>query len=123
MDCELDDSETPAAAPVAAESLPGSEQHTSDGSRISNALGSSTAQNAQTTSGNDEAAATSARAAPISYAPEGYQLAFEDTFEGTALNADNWTIGLRDPATGDLVPGAKGDRLLNHEPRSCSESV
>lgn len=47
-------------------------------------------------------------------APAGYQLIWEDQFDGTAINTNNWTVGsLRDQATGDLVPGAHGDHLLN----------
>ncbi|MHC4068578.1 MAG: glycoside hydrolase family 16 protein [Planctomycetota bacterium] len=46
-------------------------------------------------------------------APAGYVKIWEDTFDGTSLDTSNWTIGLRDPGTGDLVPGAHGDYLLN----------
>lgn len=45
--------------------------------------------------------------------PEGYTLVFEDTFEDPELNSDYWTFGLRDPETGNIVPGAHGDHLLN----------
>lgn len=48
------------------------------------------------------------------YAPAGYSLVWEDNFDGPAINTDNWVVAsLRDPATGDLVPGAAGDHLLN----------
>jgi len=40
--------------------------------------------------------------------PAGYVKIWEDTFDGTSLNTANWTIGMRDPGTGDLVPGAAG---------------
>lgn len=42
-----------------------------------------------------------------------YQLEWADDFSGTALNENNWTVGLRDPATGDFVPGGDGDFLLD----------
>lgn len=46
-------------------------------------------------------------------APPGYIKVWEDTFDGTTLDTESWTIGLRDPETGDIVPGAVGGRLLN----------
>ncbi len=46
--------------------------------------------------------------------PPGYTKIWEDNFDGAMLNAANWTIGLEDPATGDLVPGALGASLLNN---------
>jgi beta-glucanase (GH16 family) len=40
-------------------------------------------------------------------------LVWEDKFDGTKLNTDNWVIGtLRDPLSGNLIPGAIGDHLL-----------
>jgi beta-glucanase (GH16 family) len=47
--------------------------------------------------------------------PVNYVQVWEDTFDGTSLNTDNWTIGLQDPGTGDLVPGAQGRYLLNNK--------
>ncbi|MBR58020.1 MAG: hypothetical protein CMH54_08350 [Myxococcales bacterium] len=47
--------------------------------------------------------------------PEGYTLIWEDNFDGPEINTDHWVVAsLRDPVTGDLVPGAKGDHLLNY---------
>jgi hypothetical protein len=46
-------------------------------------------------------------------APTGYTLTWEDAFSGSTLNTTNWTIGLRDYNSWDLVPGADGDYLLN----------
>lgn len=45
--------------------------------------------------------------------PKDYSLVFRDDFDQPTLNTDNWTIGLIDPETGDIVPGAKGQYLLN----------
>jgi len=46
----------------------------------------------------------------------GYEKMWEDDFEAEAINTDYWTVGsLRDANTGDLVPGAKGDHLLNDD--------
>jgi beta-glucanase (GH16 family) len=42
---------------------------------------------------------------------EGFALSWQDDFD--QLNPEFWTIGLRDTATGDLVPGAHGRYLLN----------
>jgi beta-glucanase (GH16 family) len=48
-----------------------------------------------------------------SFTPSGYSLVWEDKFDGTKLNTDNWVIGtLRDPLSGNLIPGAIGDHLL-----------
>ncbi len=46
-------------------------------------------------------------------APAGYSMVWEDTFSGTSLDTANWTIGCRDPGTGDIIPGAAGAYLLN----------
>ncbi len=47
------------------------------------------------------------------YAPTGYSLIWEDGFDGTTINTNNWVVGtLRDPVSGDLIPGAIGDHLL-----------
>jgi beta-glucanase (GH16 family) len=49
-----------------------------------------------------------------SHAPEGYSLVWEDDFAGPGIDTASWVVAsLRDPATGDLVPGAAGDHLLN----------
>lgn len=45
--------------------------------------------------------------------PEGYEKVWEDHFDGSTLNNDNWSIGMRDSESGDLIPGARGDSLLN----------
>lgn len=47
--------------------------------------------------------------------PPGYNLIWEDHFNGNAIDTANWIVGtLRDPKTGDLVPGAAGAHLLNN---------
>jgi beta-glucanase (GH16 family) len=52
----------------------------------------------------------------IRYAPAGYQLVWEDGFNGSVIDTASWIVGsLRDPNNGDLVPGARGDRLLNQQ--------
>ncbi len=45
--------------------------------------------------------------------PSEYTLIFKDDFNETTLNTENWTIGLIDLESGDKVPGAKGQYLLN----------
>jgi arylsulfatase A-like enzyme/beta-glucanase (GH16 family) len=47
------------------------------------------------------------------YVPTGYAYVWGDRFGGNALDSDKWFVGMRDPDSGDLVPGAKGDYLLN----------
>ncbi len=48
------------------------------------------------------------------YIPEGYTKIWEDNFYGSSIDTSNWVVAsLRDPETGDLVPGATGDYLLN----------
>jgi beta-glucanase (GH16 family) len=43
-----------------------------------------------------------------------YKLMWEDNFEGTSINTKNWVVAsLKDPTTGDMVPGAVGNNLLN----------
>jgi beta-glucanase (GH16 family) len=43
-----------------------------------------------------------------------YKLIWEDNFEGTTIDTKNWVVAsMKDPATGDLVPGAVGTNLLN----------
>lgn len=44
---------------------------------------------------------------------EGFKLRWEDPFE--TLNEKYWTVGLKDPISGDLVPGAAGQYLLNNQ--------
>ena len=46
-------------------------------------------------------------------APVGYTKVWEDTFDGTSLDTSNWTIGCKDPVSGDLIGGAQGGDLLN----------
>ena len=41
-------------------------------------------------------------------------LLFEDDFDGTTLDTSKWTIGYHDPDTGDVVPGAVDQFLLNN---------
>lgn len=43
---------------------------------------------------------------------EGFSLKWQDHFN--TFNKENWTIGLEDKATGDLVPGAAGKNFLNY---------
>ncbi len=51
-----------------------------------------------------------------SYIPSGYILVWEDQFNTKDINADYWIKGsLKDPQTGDMVPGAKGEFLLNEQ--------
>ena len=45
--------------------------------------------------------------------PAGYTKVWEDTFNGTSLDTSNWTIGCKDPVSGDLIGGAQGGYLLN----------
>lgn len=42
---------------------------------------------------------------------ENFRLIWQDDF--STFNEKTWTIGLKDPATGDFVPGAHGQFLLN----------
>ena len=47
------------------------------------------------------------------FVPDGYTKTWEDHFDDTEINTAHWTVGsLRDPETGDIVPGADGDHLL-----------
>ena len=49
------------------------------------------------------------------FVPEGYVLVWEDDFEGPEIDSENWVVAsLRDPLSGDIVPGAVGDHLLNY---------
>jgi beta-glucanase (GH16 family) len=45
--------------------------------------------------------------------PAGYIKVWEDTFDSGSLDTNNWTVGLKDPGTGHLMPGAAGQYLLN----------
>jgi beta-glucanase (GH16 family) len=55
-----------------------------------------------------------AQSAPVLAAPPaGYVKVWEDNFDGPTLNTANWTLGYKDSATGDMVPGAVGAMLLN----------
>jgi beta-glucanase (GH16 family) len=47
------------------------------------------------------------------YVPAGYTFVWGDHFGGNTLDPDKWFVGMRDPVTGDLIPGADGDDLLN----------
>ena len=49
------------------------------------------------------------------YVPTGYSYVWGDLFNADELDATNWFVGMRDPDTGDLVPGAGGDYLLNNK--------
>ncbi|GAO42296.1 glycoside hydrolase family 16 protein [Flavihumibacter petaseus] len=50
------------------------------------------------------------------YAPSGYVKVWEDQFNTATIDASKWVAAsLRDPVSGDLVPGAAGDHLLNTE--------
>jgi len=43
--------------------------------------------------------------------PSAYEMKWKDNFD--ELNQSNWTIGLKDSATGDMVPAQGGQYLLN----------
>ena len=48
------------------------------------------------------------------YTPAGYSLIWEDNFDGSTINTNNWVVAsLKDPVSGDMVPGAVGNHLLN----------
>jgi beta-glucanase (GH16 family) len=49
------------------------------------------------------------------YVPAGYSFVWGDHFGNNALDPDKWFVGMRDPVTGDLIPGANGDYLLNNK--------
>ncbi len=46
------------------------------------------------------------------FVPSGYSLVWEDEFDGTSLNTNNWFVGCKEPVSGDRIPGALGDYLL-----------
>lgn len=55
-------------------------------------------------------------AAPVmATAPGGYDLVFEDQFDGPSLDTANWSIGLRDDVSGDITPGGAGTYLLGDQ--------
>ena len=41
-------------------------------------------------------------------------LIFEDNFSSNTLDTSKWTVGFHDPDTGDIVPGAQDQFLLNN---------
>lgn len=48
------------------------------------------------------------------YTPAGYSLIWEDNFDETTINTNNWVVAsLKDTVSGDMVPGAVGNHLLN----------
>lgn len=47
------------------------------------------------------------------FVPLGYTFTWGDHFGGNALDPEKWFVGMKDPTTGDLIPGADGDFLLN----------
>lgn len=49
------------------------------------------------------------------YVPSGYSYKWGDNFTGNELNSNLWFVGMRDPVTGDLIPGADGDYLLSNK--------
>ena len=48
------------------------------------------------------------------YVPEGYAFVWGDDFAGDALDTNKWFVGMRDPVSGDVMPGADGDFQLNY---------
>src|SRR5690625_2543428 len=50
-----------------------------------------------------------------SIVPEGYVKVWEDDFDGSKIDTGKWVVAsLKDPVTGDMVPGAAGNHILNH---------
>jgi beta-glucanase (GH16 family) len=49
------------------------------------------------------------------YVPTNYTYVWGDRFGDNSLDADKWFVGMRDPNTGDMIPGADGDYLLNNK--------
>lgn len=49
------------------------------------------------------------------YVPTNYTYVWGDRFSGNSLDGDKWFVGMRDPNTGDMIPGADGDYLLNNK--------
>ena len=53
---------------------------------------------------------------PTTFVPEGYSKVWEDQFDSTDINTNNWVVGsLVDPITSDTIPGARGAHLLNYK--------
>ena len=51
-----------------------------------------------------------------SFVPSGYIKIWEDHFDSTEINTDNWVVGsLVDPISNDTIPGARGAYLLNYK--------
>ncbi len=50
---------------------------------------------------------------PCFVSAQSASLIFEDNFNTTTLDTTKWTIGYHDPDTGDVVPGARDQFLLN----------
>ena len=51
-----------------------------------------------------------------SFVPSGYIKIWEDHFDSTQINTDNWVVGsLIDPISNDTIPGARGAYLLNYK--------
>ena len=51
-----------------------------------------------------------------SFVPSGYIKIWEDHFDSTQINTDNWVVGsLVDPISNDTIPGARGAYLLNYK--------
>ncbi|WP_431294481.1 family 16 glycosylhydrolase [Pedobacter sp. P26] len=51
--------------------------------------------------------------ATLSAPTSDYSLVWRDEFDGSGLNSNWWTLGFKDPGTGQLVPGAAGQYRLN----------
>jgi beta-glucanase (GH16 family) len=49
------------------------------------------------------------------HVPAGYAFVWGDHFGNNTLDPDKWFVGMRDPISGDLIPGADGDYLLNNK--------
>ena len=45
--------------------------------------------------------------------PPSYIKVWEDTFDGTSLDGNNWSLGCKDDVSGNKIPGAAGTYLLN----------
>ena len=51
-----------------------------------------------------------------SFVPSGYIKIWEDHFDSTQINTDNWVVGsLVDSISNDTIPGARGAYLLNYK--------
>ena len=49
------------------------------------------------------------------FTPLNYSLVWADDFNNTSLNPNNWVVGCKDPVSGDSMPYAIGDYLINHD--------